>query len=110
MVTMLSIPLPVLVKTPAGCSALSLIRPKIRAPGRWGYEYRDIEKDAVVGVFSDSDFVGGGTDGKGHKFSVGYAVAKNATLSGTYFMTEKDVDGDGNRDDDYDRLQLDLSG
>lgn len=84
---------------------------KAKAPGTWqvGYEYRDIEKDAVAGVFTDSDFVGGGTDGKGHKFSVGYAVAKNATLNGTYFMTEKDVDGDGNRDDDYDRLQLDLS-
>ena len=83
---------------------------KAKAPGTWqlGYEYRDIEKDAAVGVFTDSDFVGGGTDGKGHKFTAAYALAKNATLNGTYFMTQRDSNGDGSRNEDYDRVQVDL--
>ena len=34
-----------------------------------GYNYRDVQKDAVVGVLTDSDFIGGGTNGKGHMFS-----------------------------------------
>jgi len=83
---------------------------KAKNPGTWGlgYEYRDLENDAVVGVFTDSDFIGGGTGGKGHKFSAAYALAKNATLAATYFMSERDADGDGNINDDYDRFQLDL--
>lgn len=83
---------------------------KAKNPGTWGavYEYRDLEEDAVVGVFTDSDFVGGGTGGKGHKFGLSYAVAKNASLGATYFMSERDANGDGNIDEDYDRFQLDL--
>ena len=83
---------------------------KAKDPGTWalGYEYRDLEADAVVGVFTDSDFIGGGTGGKGHKFSAGYALAKNATLGATYFMSQRDSDGDGSINDDYDRFQLDL--
>jgi hypothetical protein len=83
---------------------------KAKNPGTWdvGYEYRDLEADAVVGVFTDSDFIGGGTDGKGHKFSASYAIAKNATLGATYFMSQRDADGDGSVNDNYDRFQFDL--
>jgi len=83
---------------------------KAKDPGTWdfGYEYRDLENDAVVGVFTDSDFIGGGTGGKGHKFGATYAIAKNATLGATYFMSQRDSDGDGNINDDYNRFQFDL--
>lgn len=104
------------VNTASGVSAdtgwlVGTMLNKAKKPGTWqaGYEYRDLEKDAVVGVFTDSDFVGGGTNGKGHKFSAAYAIAENTTLNATYFMTEKDTDGDGQRDDDYQRFQLDLN-
>lgn len=81
---------------------------KAKEPGTWGvgYEYRKLEADAVVGVFTDSDFIGGGSGGKGHKFSGSYAIAKNATIGLTYFMTERIVAGSDN--DDYDRLQFDV--
>ena len=81
---------------------------KAKNPGTWdvGYEYRDLERDAVVGVFTDSDFIGGGSGCKGHKFSTTYGIAKNATLGATYYMSERD--NLGAKDDDYRRVQIDL--
>ena len=80
---------------------------KAKAPGTWevSYDYRDIELDAVVGQFNDSDFIGGGTGGQGHRFGVAYALAKNTTAALTYFANEYD----GRKsDEDYDRLQADI--
>ncbi|MFZ9011839.1 MAG: putative porin, partial [Anaerohalosphaeraceae bacterium] len=79
---------------------------KAKDPGSWefNYNYRDIEADAVFGAFTDSDFGDGGTNARGHVFGVGYALAKNTTLSATYFANENlSEERDG-----YDRLQLDL--
>lgn len=79
---------------------------KAKAPGTWsfGYNYRRLEADAVVGAFCDSDFAGGGTDGQGHQFTLGYALAKNAGLGVTYLYNEKGI-GSGT---DYGRLQVDF--
>ncbi len=82
---------------------------KAKEPGSWqfGYNYRDLEADAVVGALSDSDFIGGGTDGKGHVFGVTYQVAKNVQAGLTYFLNEDTANSQG-RDLDYHRLQADL--
>jgi len=79
---------------------------KAKDPGSWefSYNYRDLEADAVIGVFSDSDFIGGGTDGKGHQFGLTYQLAKNLQTGLTYFLNEM-----GSDDDDYRRLQADLA-
>jgi hypothetical protein len=69
------------------------------------YNYRELENDAVVGAFSDSDSFGGGTDGEGHRFSLGYQITKGLKGNVTYFMNEKAVSKGGL---DYDRLQIDL--
>jgi len=81
---------------------------KAKAPGSWefGYNYRDIELDAVVGQFNDSDFIGGGTGGKGHRFWFGYALAKNVVTTVTYLDNEFDGRNDAV---DYDRLQADIA-
>jgi hypothetical protein len=71
------------------------------------YSYYDLEKDAVVGAFTDSDRHGGGTDGRGHKLQAKYQLLKNLQLGLTYFMTEKTISDDAKKHD-YDRLQLDL--
>jgi hypothetical protein len=79
---------------------------KAKDPGSWAlsYNYRDLEEDAVVGQFSESDFIGGGTDGKGHVFSGQYQIAKNLQAALTYYLnTIKNSD-----DDSYRRLQADL--
>jgi len=82
---------------------------KLKVPGSWQLEwdYRDIERDAVVGQFNDSDFIGGGTGGKGHRFAAGYMLAKNVTLGLTYFMAE--FDRPGIEDEQYDRFQFDVA-
>jgi len=80
---------------------------KSREPGTWevSYNYRDVEKDAVVGGLNDSDFIGGGTDGKGHVLGFKYQVAKNLQAVLHYFMNEKNASG---TEDDYKLIQADL--
>jgi hypothetical protein len=78
---------------------------KCKDPGSWefSYDYRDIEADALLGALNDSDFIGGGTNGKGHRFGLTYQLAKNVQGAATYFLDEK-----GNDKHNYDRLQADL--
>ena len=79
---------------------------KAKDPGSASFEYsfRDLEADAVVGAFSDSDFIGGGTGGEGHKLKGKYQLAKNWQFNVTYFISEID----GASKTDYDRAQIDL--
>jgi len=76
-----------------------------KKPGSWqaGYSYRDVESDAVLGGLTDSDFIDGGTNGKGHKLGFKYQLTKNVQTGVTYFDTDK-----GSSDDDFKRLQLDM--
>lgn len=78
-----------------------------KKPGSWdlSYNYRKVEPDAVVGIFNDSDFRNGGTDGKGHKFAGNLAVADNMSVGATYFINTMGLQGSGT---DFNRLQLDL--
>ncbi len=80
---------------------------KAKGKGSWQlqYEYKDLEANATLGLVTDSDFAGGGTDGKGHRFSGKYAINKKWALGVTYFDNTRGVDlGD---DADYKRLQVD---
>lgn len=72
-----------------------------------GYTYQDLEADAVLGTFSDSDFIGGGTDGKGHILTAGYAISKVISLRGTLFLNKRNVDFGS--EEDFKRLMLDIS-
>ena len=69
------------------------------------YNYRNLESDAVVGAFTDSDFKGGGTDGKGHLVSLGWKATDKSKLSITHLMNKTAV----NNGNDYHRTQLDIS-
>jgi hypothetical protein len=82
---------------------------KAKNPKTWelGYSYAELEKDSTVGMFTDSDRWGGGTDGSGHKIYGKYQVMKNLQLGATYFLDEKKI-SDPEKTTDYDRLQLDL--
>ncbi|MBN1297726.1 putative porin [bacterium] len=80
---------------------------KAKDPMSWQlkYCYKEVESDAVVGAFTDSDFIGGGTDGKGHEIEFAFAMAKNCTVGASYFMNEIGLEGTSI---DYDRLMVDL--
>jgi hypothetical protein len=83
---------------------------KAKNPKTWeiGYSYAKLEKDATVGMFTDSDRWGGGTDGKGHRVYGKYQAMKNLQLGATYLVGEKKI-SDEAKTTDYDRLQIDLS-
>ena len=80
---------------------------KAKKRGSWQlqYQYEDLEADATLGLITDSDFMGGGTDGEGHKFSGKYMLDDKWYLGATYFDGNRGVDL-GN-DADYQRLMLD---
>jgi hypothetical protein len=65
-----------------------------------------VEKDAVIGTFTDSDFRGGGTDAKGHEIGGSYQLAKNSAINLTYFINEIGLELDDPQD--FKRLQADL--
>ena len=81
---------------------------KAKKPGSWEfrYIYRKVEKDAVIGMFTDSDFRGGGTDAKGHEIGGALQLAKNTAFKLTYFINEIGLEED--KTDDISRLQADI--
>ncbi len=56
------------------------------------YIYRQVDHDAVVGIFTDSDFRGGGAGGTGHEWNLGLGLAKHVKLAATYFLNERPLD------------------
>ncbi|UCF05277.1 MAG: putative porin [bacterium] len=66
--------------------------------------YRELEADAVIGAFTSSDFIGGGTDGKGLRAGASVGLAENVDLALTYFLNKIDLD----EEIDYRRLQADI--
>jgi hypothetical protein len=79
------------------------------APHTWdiGWAYQDLEANAVMGTFTDSDFGGGGTDVKGHVFRADYALQQRLMLGLTFFVNEPG-NAYGNQHE-YKRLQADVS-
>ena len=87
--------------------ALGLLLGKAEVAGSWelGWTFKDLEADAVVGSFTESDFGGGGTGVDGHVLRGDYVLRERLKLGATVFLNE-----DSFRDDleDYRRVQLDL--
>lgn len=81
---------------------------KVKA-NKWsfGWEYRALEVDAVFAAFSDSDFLGGGTDGEGHILKTGYVLSKKISLSSSLFLNDRNVDF--GTEESFKRLMLDIS-
>lgn len=76
--------------------------------GSWnlGYVYEDIEANAVVGAFTDSDFAGGTSDGKGHSLLAGYKFTRDWSLGLRYIIGDRGEAA--GRERDYNRLQADI--
>jgi hypothetical protein len=80
-----------------------------KAKGTWdiGYFYERLEADAVIGLVTDSDFGGGGTDSKGHAIEGAYAFHDNWNFKATYFIN--DIALASGNPHSFDRLMLDLN-
>ena len=88
---------------------------KAKAPGSWQFSanYREVESDAAFGGLCDSDFIDGGTGGKGWVLGYKYQMAKNVQAGLTYFINDRDrrVGSDaegGSGSQNFDRLMADL--
>jgi hypothetical protein len=68
-----------------------LILGKVSGAGSWelGYQYQDLEADAAFGLLTDSNFAGGGTDGKGSKVFGAYGINKQWNLAFTWYIENK---------------------
>ena len=88
--------------------ALGLGYRRFSQRNRWSasYVYQDLEANAVVGAFTDSDFGGGTSDGRGHVFNVGYTSASAWDIALRYIVGKR---GEAvNMPRTYKRLQADL--
>ena len=79
------------------------------ALGGWtvGYLYQDLEANAVVGAFTDSDFAGGTSDGSGHTLRAGYTFSGGWNLATRYIIGDRGRAAGNERD--YNRLQADIN-
>jgi hypothetical protein len=80
---------------------------KLAAPGSGALriQYRKLEKDAVVGVFSDSEFAGSGTDNKGWVFGADYQALRSIVASLAFYKNQKSL----SNGIDFNRLDFDLN-
>ena len=72
------------------------------------YSYRDVERNAVVGAFTDSDFASGFTASRGSKLQLSYNIAKNFQFLTSYFLTQSNASNPGFPGSDTNTLQIDL--
>lgn len=72
------------------------------------YKFKKVDQDAVLGAFTDSDFIGGGTDGMGHVGHIAYIPVKNVKLKLTHFSNQIQADLHASRKG-YRRTQADIS-
>jgi hypothetical protein len=70
------------------------------------YQYEDLDANATLGLITDSDFAGGGTDGKGSRLSAKYAIDDSWYVGTTYFF-DNTMGAELGDDESYDRIQLD---
>jgi len=81
---------------------------EVTGPRTWrvGYVYQELQADAVIGTFTDSDWAGGGTDGKGHVVEFNYGFRDRLVFGFRYFLNDRGEDVGSEHD--YNRLQADV--
>jgi hypothetical protein len=65
---------------------------RLRDTWRVSLAYRHLERDAVLDIYTDSDFRGGGTDVEGWQISGDYAIDDNAWLT-LKIISANEIDG-----------------
>jgi hypothetical protein len=87
----------------------------LKEKGDWqlGYYYEELESNSTLGLLTNSDFGGGGTNGKGNVVSAGYAFSSQTNFQLTYYMVDRNSDHiatiNNGQEISVDTLQLDLN-
>lgn len=60
---------------------------KVAGPKQWqlAYNFRRLERNAILDIFPDSDSYGGGTHIQGHEVELAYGLGKNVSLNLDYY-------------------------
>jgi len=58
----------------------------------FGYSYRQIETDALIGLLNDPDFAGGVTNSKGHKLNIAMLLTSKIVADFTYYHSTMGID------------------
>lgn len=72
-----------------------------------GYAWKRLDADAVLATFADSDFGSGGTDVRGHIFTVAADLAQNTAFKLSWFKVETGRNAGNTKD--VNRVQADLN-
>lgn len=72
----------------------------------FSWSWRETAADALIGLFTDSDFGGGSTDSRGHMFSLQYAVTLQVAIGATFIDSR--VRAGNTNYADYRRVMLDM--
>jgi hypothetical protein len=82
----------------------------VKQLGDWEfkYNYRRLEKDAVLDFLPDSDFYGGKTNSQGHEFELKLGLAKHVSLAMDYYRSEKIDHASGATSQPEDLFQFDV--
>ena len=87
----------------------------LKEKGDWqvGYYYEELESNSTLGLLTNSDFGGGGANGKGNVVSAGYAFTSQTNFQLTYLMVDRNSDHiatiNNGQEISVDTLQLDLN-
>jgi hypothetical protein len=79
---------------------------KDRGEMMFTYYYANKEADAMLGMLTDSDFGGGGSNARGHRLHFTYGMSKTWAIGAQYFINEVDL-ASGSKSD-YNRLMIDM--
>ena len=79
---------------------------KDRGEMQFTYYYADKEADSMLGLLTDSDFGGGGTDSRGHWLKFDYGINKSWVIGAQYVINEVDLASGNKRD--FNRLMIDM--
>lgn len=77
------------------------------APGTWAarWYYQRLERNAVIGAFTNSDIAGGGTGNKGHALGLDYQISRRTFAGLTGYFTRRGIDNGI----PYNRYQADIN-
>jgi len=88
---------------------------KAKKAGSWQftYDYREAQRDSMVGAFAETDFINGGVGGRGHRIGWKYQFTDNIQGGLYYFLADRarsvsTYGASDKADDEYQRIRAEM--